>query len=378
MAKAIPADEQLVQQLFPTKGIDVAHLQEEQPPGTTPIGDNVRAYEMLTKRGRGGQRPGITKYLNMQVSGFHEIQLLDTITITDGAALGANFDTIELGDIGQLLFDLKYVDIVGGVGTYLTYFDNTVGYGFQSAKTGTRTLKLALHRDGSQYTLVATLKDGNGATVGGEDIVLFTNPSGRIGDNIHAITVTDISSPPNGNATWSVADDVNETVTYQAKATSDGIMSNVVTITWDGKAPSPPVPDEGGGGTLACNGLSITVRTTLRRIGITVPDIPEHTTSFGSFEIIPPWSVSPPGPNTPSGTIPGEGEVADGTWSTTLVGTALRFDDSFGNSVGLSGTDTVNCTVTTGTSGEIFITSKTIFLPDKDVVLRCYVAWTYF
>lgn len=369
--KAIPAEEQLVQQLFPTKGIDVAHLQEEQPPGTTPIGDNVRAYEMLTKRGRGGQRPGISKYLNMQVSGFHEIQLLDTITITDGSALGANFDTIALGDIGQLLFDLKYVDIVGGVGTYITYFDNTVGYGFQGSK-GQRTLKLSLHRDGDQYYLTATLKDANNATVAGEDIELFTNPPGRIGDQVHATTTTDIISPPNGDAYFAIADLDNETVSYRAKATSDGVMSNVVTVTWDVHKPSPPIPDVDTS-PIPCLGLSITIRTTLEQHTLLSVLIPEHTTSGSIAQIYP---ASPTGSEVPSGAggiIPGEGLIPDGSWTITAAG---HLTTNFGTDVGVFSPIT-GCTVTPGSAPELFGGGGSTVLGSTVVVLSVYYTITF-
>ena len=79
MARPIAAAESLAPLPFPLKGLDVMARLEAQPPGTTPHGQNVRAFEALTQRGRGGSRPGLEKHIASTVSGVHHIQELMTI-----------------------------------------------------------------------------------------------------------------------------------------------------------------------------------------------------------------------------------------------------------------------------------------------------------
>ena len=91
MAKPIQAPESFVDLPFPVKGIDVATELELQPKGTTPLGQNVRAFEPSTQRARGGARPGLVKYINTQVLGLPStIQHLNIIVDPTEAAL--NFD----------------------------------------------------------------------------------------------------------------------------------------------------------------------------------------------------------------------------------------------------------------------------------------------
>jgi hypothetical protein len=59
---------------FPLKGLDLSQAFGLQPPDTTPVATNVRAYEPGTLRARGGQRPGLSKYITAQVNGSHLIQ----------------------------------------------------------------------------------------------------------------------------------------------------------------------------------------------------------------------------------------------------------------------------------------------------------------
>jgi hypothetical protein len=48
---------------FPAKGINLATELILQPILTTPAAVNVRTFEQLTQRGRGGSRPGLSKYV---------------------------------------------------------------------------------------------------------------------------------------------------------------------------------------------------------------------------------------------------------------------------------------------------------------------------
>lgn len=54
---------------FPIKGQDKGRATGQQPEGTSPDLDNVRPYDTLDNRARGGQRPGVSKLYTEQISG---------------------------------------------------------------------------------------------------------------------------------------------------------------------------------------------------------------------------------------------------------------------------------------------------------------------
>lgn len=56
--------------LFPFKGQDKGHITPQQPEGTSPELRNVRPYDVLDNRARGGQRPGLDKIYSEQISGI--------------------------------------------------------------------------------------------------------------------------------------------------------------------------------------------------------------------------------------------------------------------------------------------------------------------
>ncbi len=78
-SRPVQPKEQLIDLTFPVKGIDLSGAFGSQAQGTTPIGQNVRAYESGTARARGGQRPGLAKYIAAQVSGANVIQELNYV-----------------------------------------------------------------------------------------------------------------------------------------------------------------------------------------------------------------------------------------------------------------------------------------------------------
>lgn len=91
MSKDKPQPDSMINVTFPIRGIDVANPFDLQPPFTTPIGDNVRGYEPLTLRARGGQRPGLLRYLPpLPTNGL--IQHLEFIVDPQADALTADFD----------------------------------------------------------------------------------------------------------------------------------------------------------------------------------------------------------------------------------------------------------------------------------------------
>lgn len=84
---------------FPVLGTDVSEELENQRDGTTPLGHNVRASEVLTKRLRGGMRCGLTKFINEQVAAIpptspQAIQNLTMVIDPSGTLIPFPFDDI--------------------------------------------------------------------------------------------------------------------------------------------------------------------------------------------------------------------------------------------------------------------------------------------
>ena len=73
---------------FPLNGLNVATSFGQQPKGTTPTGENVRAFDALANRGRGGSRPGLSKFISATVpSGANVIQHMNVIVDPQSPAL---------------------------------------------------------------------------------------------------------------------------------------------------------------------------------------------------------------------------------------------------------------------------------------------------
>lgn len=85
--KPMAAKEQFADMTFPTKGVDVSAGFGMQRSGTTPTGQNVRAFEPGTFRARGGQRPGSSKYIAGQVSGANLVQEVGVTVGTKGVSV---------------------------------------------------------------------------------------------------------------------------------------------------------------------------------------------------------------------------------------------------------------------------------------------------
>lgn len=89
-------DEQFVDLSFPLAGMDVSCPFSRQPPKqlgesfwskTTPEGINVRAFDPITERARGGSRPGLVKYLPASPFADWLIQELNVIVYVNAANL---------------------------------------------------------------------------------------------------------------------------------------------------------------------------------------------------------------------------------------------------------------------------------------------------
>lgn len=55
---------------FPSDGLDKGGVLAEQPANTSPYMKNVRPYDVLNNRLRGGQRPGLDKLYTQQIGGI--------------------------------------------------------------------------------------------------------------------------------------------------------------------------------------------------------------------------------------------------------------------------------------------------------------------
>lgn len=53
---------------FPIGGINKSRVPDEQPQATSPGMNNVRPFDVLDERIRGGQRPGMKKRFTQQVT----------------------------------------------------------------------------------------------------------------------------------------------------------------------------------------------------------------------------------------------------------------------------------------------------------------------
>jgi hypothetical protein len=93
--KPILTEESFIDMPFPLKGIDLSKGYGMQQPGTTVIGQNVRAYEPTSARARGGQRNGIQKYIQGQINGSASVQEINSIILTAGNIPGSTGATVN-------------------------------------------------------------------------------------------------------------------------------------------------------------------------------------------------------------------------------------------------------------------------------------------
>lgn len=84
----VAAQESFADLAFPQKGIDLSEGFNSQLPGSTPVAINVRLFEAMTERARGGSRAGLAKYIAAQLpAGAHLIQHLNVIVDPQNEAM---------------------------------------------------------------------------------------------------------------------------------------------------------------------------------------------------------------------------------------------------------------------------------------------------
>lgn len=140
MTRLIDSDEIVYDLPFPLGGIDRSTGFGEQRPGTTQEGVNVRSVEPIGHRARGGQRPGLEKYLNDMVPPTADaIQDLNLLVIPDGDALGISFDDVAVQDTAFQLTDPSGARaLLGDLSTGWVYVG---GSGYHTPNTYVRTYR---------------------------------------------------------------------------------------------------------------------------------------------------------------------------------------------------------------------------------------------
>jgi len=66
---------------FPFSGLDKGRTTSDQPTLTSPDLNNVRIYDVLDNRARGGQRPGLKKLYSQQIGGSNQA-IVELLSIT--------------------------------------------------------------------------------------------------------------------------------------------------------------------------------------------------------------------------------------------------------------------------------------------------------
>lgn len=83
----------LIPLAWPLKGLVENTSYQEQPEGTTTDALNVRCFDSFERRNRGGQRTGIDKFIESQVNGSNDLQLISTMTEAVALSEGAGFES---------------------------------------------------------------------------------------------------------------------------------------------------------------------------------------------------------------------------------------------------------------------------------------------
>ncbi len=207
MAKqSIPQDD-LRELLFPYGGLNLVQPSYlKGNPGTCEIGENVVFFETFTGRGRGGSRSGLTRAIDEQVSGDHEIQHIGGIVTIDGEMINWSFDGPDqqfpgiYAGIGFIDFD--FVPLI--FPSFLTSRSDgnplsetfTIASGYPQVNDKKKNEKIVttilpdVYEEvvGTNVRLVTLIRDRNGVflsalALDGKNIVLHTDPPNADGDN---------------------------------------------------------------------------------------------------------------------------------------------------------------------------------------------------
>jgi len=68
---------------FPLQGINKNYAASTQPPLTSPAMSNVRPYDVMENRTRGGQRPGLKKEFTVCIGSGKPVVSIGHVTIVE-------------------------------------------------------------------------------------------------------------------------------------------------------------------------------------------------------------------------------------------------------------------------------------------------------
>lgn len=152
---------------FPIKGKHEGAAYRQQPEGTTPDALNVRAFDAIANRLRGGQRNGLSKYIAAAVNGTSAIQAISQLTTAlDPTAVVASTaifgpDTFTQGN--AVLDQTHYYTKIGSNNTYLGA-GNTSDLEDEAIPSQPVVLTNAVHNTGTNTAVafpIASITPGN-------------------------------------------------------------------------------------------------------------------------------------------------------------------------------------------------------------------------
>lgn len=209
MAKQPQNQDDQQELVFPYAGIELTHPSLMSRPDTTPVAENVRFFEPLTGRGRGGSRPGIDKFIPEQVSSNHEIQMIAAMVTVDGEMIDFSFDGPNqrfpgiYGGIGFIELDLALL----GPFDFPTIPDDgdggavfVGGSGYPPFTKKNTPIKVVISADiasfpdgvpvGTVISVTGTLTDNDGnpldpTVLDGKQAYMATDPPGEEGDGFN-------------------------------------------------------------------------------------------------------------------------------------------------------------------------------------------------
>lgn len=135
MAKRTP-----VEFPFPLKGLDENWAFRRQPEGTTPECLNVRPFDSVGNRLRGGQRDGLSKYIAGAVNGTNHIQALGYVTKPADPVLMTGGGLLVYEDCDDTIASAAFQSLTRSSGvvydnkTAFTYYTTTDGRFYPAAR----------------------------------------------------------------------------------------------------------------------------------------------------------------------------------------------------------------------------------------------------
>jgi len=121
--------------LFPARGLDKQMSFQNQPPYTSPNLQNVRPFDTIEGKGRGGSRPGIRKGYRTELGSGAKVNLISSVAITDTSGFtqfAENFQVTTLEDNGWT----AVASYSSSLPTIYTSDDAAIVYQDDTAKAG--------------------------------------------------------------------------------------------------------------------------------------------------------------------------------------------------------------------------------------------------